>query len=177
MPAHPAAAPVGPLPGTRPHAAAKAFASLVIAACLGMQLYVIARPSGHLWWPFLDYPMYASAALPGQVYRLRELRAVACDGSGRRWKIRARTIAHQEGRLARTLSSIVNDGPLAARYRARLGRMTTANVTPRPCALEVWERAVAVNAEGVDENALRVPRWQRVHEWLIAPTGSTSSRR
>lgn len=139
---------------------------MVIVACLALQSYAVLRPRGARWWPFVDYPMYARSASAGEVLRLRELRARSCDDPPRAWRVEARRLGEQESRFNHELSVIAADRPSAARHRARFARVAAAQLTRRPCALQIWERTVRIGVEGADD-ALRAPRWTPLREWRV----------
>jgi hypothetical protein len=150
-----------------PRAVKKALAGVVITVCLAAQLYAILRPSGARWWPFVDYPMYSRSYSEGATFRVRELRVRTCEEKPRVWKVWPRTIGYQSWRYLGELSSIAADHPVARTYRSVLSRLVSAHVTPRPCALQVWERAVTVTREGVDVSSVRQPRWRPLREWRV----------
>lgn len=150
-----------------PRRGAKARAALVVAGVLALQGYVVARPRAARWYPFVDYPMYARSAREGEVLRLRELRARTCEAAPRTWRVTAWQVGEQESRFHRELSLIAAGRPGARRHRARLSRTVAARPGPRPCALQLWERAVVLEADGADARALRVPRWTPLREWRV----------
>jgi hypothetical protein len=147
--------------------AAKALAAVVIVVCLVTQVYVIVRPSEARLWPFLSYPMYSRSYSVGATFRLRELRARTCGERPQTWKVEPPTIGYRGFRYWGELSTIATDRPIARRYRADLSRLVSAHVAPRPCALQVWERALVLTREGVDASALRNPRWTPLREWRV----------
>jgi hypothetical protein len=129
---------------------------------------VSVRPSEGRLWPFLSYPMYSRSHSPDKTVRMRELRVRTCGAGSRVWKVEPSTIGYQAGyRYTGELGAIARGRPNARRYRATMSHLAGTHVEPRPCALQLWERAVTMTRDGVDPAALRTPRWVPLLEWLV----------
>lgn len=145
----------------------KLLAVMVIASCLGAQVYAAAWPSGARWWPFMNYPMYSRSYPPGRTVASYQLRALGCGAEPEARRIGARQLGYRDGHFRGELSAIARDRPKAPRHRARLSRLAGARLTPRPCALQVWGRRVALTRAGVSAAALRDMQWTLLREWRV----------
>lgn len=144
----------------------KALAAVVISGCLGFQTLEIFTPHQGRLWPFIDYPMYSQSFRPPGTFRTIELRSVSCDGSGMR-QIEAPAIGQPRYRLRTRLRAIAADEEGAAQHRIILSRMVAAEIEPRPCELQVWERSVNINTDGVDPSEFTAGRWTMRGQWLV----------
>lgn len=172
----PVPSPVLPSGAARASALWKGLATLVIAACLGVQILAIVRPQNERLYPFIDYPMYARSSQPGKVYRTRGLWAETCEAGPRAWRVEPEVLGYQPYPLRDRLAAIVSGRPSAAHYQAELGRAARARLTPRPCALTVRERAVALTPAGVDPEAFTHPRWTVRATWRIDAAAEGTAR-
>jgi hypothetical protein len=145
----------------------KLLAAMVIASCLGAQVYAAARPSGARWWPFMDYPMYSRSYPPGRTVASYQLRALGCGAEPEARTIGARQLGYRDDHFRGELSAIARDRPNARRHRARLSRLAGTRIAPRPCALQLWGRRVALTRAGVGAAALRDLRWTLLREWRV----------
>jgi len=145
----------------------KLLAVMVIASCLGAQVYAAAWPSGARWWPFMNYPMYSRSYPPGRTVASYQLRALGCGAEPEARRIGARQLGYRDGHFRGELIAIARDRPKAPRHRARLSRLAGARLTPRPCALQVWGRRAALTRAGVSAAALRDMQWTLLREWRV----------
>jgi hypothetical protein len=143
----------------------KGLVSVVIAVCLGAQSFAVLRASGARWYPFVDYPMYATSRPPGAIRRVHELWARTCDEPARTWQVEPPALGYQHDHFLGELGSIAADRPSALRYRTRLAALARTRLVPRPCALLLMERTISTTREGVDSDALRTPRRVPLREW------------
>jgi len=112
--------------------------------------------------------MYSRSHSAGAAVRVQELRARTCGERPQTWKVEPRAIGYQDANhYFGELRAIAADRPASRRYRADLSRLVRDRIGPRPCVLQVWERAVTVTREGVDASALRTPRWMPLREWHV----------
>ena len=155
-----------------PVAAWKGLASTVIVVCLGVQAYAVVRPNGARLYPFLAYPMYSRSRPPGETYQVRELWARTCDAHPRAWQFDRRALGYVDTRFLVALGGAVGDRPAARRYRAQIADFARAHLTPRPCVIQVWMRAVPTTRAGVDVDALRHPRRVLLWEWPVDDPGA-----
>ena len=158
-----------------PIAVWKGLASVVIVVCLAAQTYAAVRPSGVRFYPFIDYPMYAHSRHSGETFHLRELWARTCGARPRAWKVEARTLGFQDSHYLIGLNSARGERPFARRYRARLSELARTHLEPRPCVLQLWERAVPTTRDGVDVSAIRHPKRTLLVEWSVDLPGTTGA--
>jgi hypothetical protein len=145
----------------------KALAALVITFCLSVQLYAIVRQSGVRRWPFVDYPMFSQSYAVGATFQMLELRARTCAETPQEWKVEPRTLGYFRWVYWSRLKEIIEDRPRAGEYRSDMSRFVGVRAALRPCALQVWERAVTITRNGVDTSALRNSRWTPLVEWQV----------
>jgi hypothetical protein len=147
-----------------PVLAKKSLAAVVIVVCLALQLHAIVRPAGARIWPFLDFPMYSDAHHEGDAIRMHELRGRNCGAPPTISTIHPYSLHLLAFRYRRMLRRIAADHSTAAELRRSLSHLVGTSVTPRPCALQVWERGVVVTRQGARPTN---PQWQPVREWEI----------
>jgi hypothetical protein len=144
----------------------KVLAIIVIVFCLSVQTYVIVRPSGERWWPFLSFPMYSRSFSSGATLRMRDLRARTCGEKPQIWKVEPPAIGYMGYPHGDRLRGIAEGRPTARDYRADLSRLVGVHVAPRPCALQVWEGVVTMTRDGFNAS-LHTPRWTPIVEWPV----------
>ena len=144
--------------------AKKSLVAAVVVSCLALQLHAIVRPAGARLWPFLDFPMYSDSYHEGDAVTMHELRGRSCGTAPAVSPIPASTLHLLPFRYRRMLRRIVADRPTAAELRGRFSNLVGTSVTPRPCALQVWERGVVVTRRGARPTN---PQWQPIREWAI----------
>lgn len=142
----------------------KSLVVVVVVACLALQLRAIVRPAGARLWPFLDFPMYSDSHREGDAIEMHELRGRSCGATPAVSPISAYSLHLQAFRYRRMLRRIVADHSTAAELRRSLSHLVSTSVTPRPCALQVWERGVVVTRRGVRPTN---PQWHPLREWAI----------
>lgn len=147
--------------------AMKALASIVITVCLASQTYAIVRPSDPRFYPFLSYPMYSSSRGPGETIVVRDLWARTCDDGGPSWKIDPRDLGYQDIHSIGEFSAIARGRPASLAERTRLSALARSRLTPRPCVLELRERAVPTTRDGVDLSVIRDSRGVLIGEWGV----------
>ncbi|MHB1222783.1 MAG: hypothetical protein ACYC2G_01860 [Gemmatimonadaceae bacterium] len=150
----------------------KLLASIVIVVCLGAQIQAAARPDDARLFPFLSYPMYSRSRGPGETIRVRDLWARTCDDGQRSWKVDPRELGYQDKHSIGEFSAIAHDRPGALTQRTHLSALARARLTPRPCVLQLRERAVPTTRDGVDASALRDSRGILLREWSVDDPGA-----
>jgi hypothetical protein len=158
----------------------KAFASVVCIVILGAQIAAMIPPEGlkprqPKFWPFVNYPMYATARHAGDVFRVPELRAYPCDGG------EPVTLPDTSLRIPRfefwdLLDRVANPRPGAggaapdpmSDKSVRLVTRLIASAAPgRFCRAEVRQRDYVMGSEGWDP--AKDPPVRTMRTWSLLP--------
>lgn len=149
--------------------AAKGLVSLGIAGVLAAQVAaMLPGTDGSWYWPFVNYPMYSEARLPGTTFSFHRIRVTGCDSP-------ADTLVFDAGTLPATLFTLRNifmtatggrDGrmPADAMHEARetLGALATQAAGRPLCDFEIREQRFVIGRSGLER--ADVP-WRAVATW------------
>ena len=155
----------------------KAFATVVCVAVLGAQLATIIPPEGLVprrprFWPFTNYPMYATARHPGDVFQVHELRAYPCGGgdpvvldhtSVRMPKFNFWDVLEQAANPPHRAGG--NPDPAEDPNLRLLTRLIATQVAGSYCTAEVRQKGYVMRAEGWDP-AHDIP-WHTMRAWSL----------
>jgi hypothetical protein len=128
----------------------KFVASGVCAAILGLQLWVSFPVSKELrawYWPFLPYPMYATARERDDYFLAPELRVARCGSASFETVLRADQLgtSTQKLNIALVHTAKAPTAPASTRTEARLSGAIEAQFPGRFCAASSWVRTVSVS--------------------------------
>jgi hypothetical protein len=128
----------------------KPVAAGICAAILGAQLWVsfpISKELRAWYWPFLPYPMYATAHERGDVLFLPQLRVATC-GSPRYDKVLTAAdvgVSAEQLKLALVYIARAPHAPRADRASKSLSDAIEAQHPGRYCKASAWLRVVSVS--------------------------------
>lgn len=150
----------------------KWFAGAVSALILGFQVLAIqpgGRFAGTWYWPFTNYPMYASAHHEGDIVTVRRLVGVSC-GSAETRELTYRDLRALSDWFKFQLDRIASGGGADGDRKRRRG---VAAITERVrlylagevCQVELWQKAMRLSRDL--SGAASVPS-VLVHRWTVA---------
>ena len=138
----------------------KGLAVAVIVGVLAVQGYVLLPGTPTYYWPFTDYPMYATAHHVGEAVQLQRLRAERCDG--RVEDAPAHRLPMPRYRYWTMLHSITTGRPEAAAQRDSLEHVLHRMLGERPCRIVVVERRWVLEPDGY---RIEAPEYEPVYAW------------
>jgi hypothetical protein len=128
----------------------KAFVISVIVVMVGGQLAAIVPPEGlvrrsHRFWPFMNYPMYATPRHAGDVYRVPSVRITRCSGAEEPAPPDA--LGLSEYRYREVLRQIA-DARGRSSNRALITHLVTARIAADACRIGIHERGYVMTRNG-----------------------------
>jgi hypothetical protein len=143
----------------------KAFAVGVIVVMLGGQTAAMIPPEGivmrrHWYWPFVNYPMYATPRHAGDVFRVHELQITRCGSAPE--TVSHRTLGMGVFRYWETLERIADQSD-NTEDRELITRLVTSRVGSDACTISVRERGYVLAPAGWNP-ANDIP-WHVVQSW------------
>jgi hypothetical protein len=128
----------------------KAFVVSMIVMMLGGQFAAIIPPEGavrrsHRFWPFMNYPMYATPRHAGDVHRVPSLWVRRCNGAEEPAPPTA--LGLSEYHYRETLRHIA-DAPADSPDRALVTHLVTAHVEADACRISIHERGYVMTRDG-----------------------------
>lgn len=146
----------------------KFLLSVVIAAVLGLQLWIILPPGRHgVWyWPFMEYPMYSGAHTAGESVMMRDIRISGCGPQAHR-SIVTDTLNIPFVRYSALLNSVVSKNertPERDSLAALLGHAIETRYGAHWCEAQILARPIPVaNFDWTVPATPMVP----VYEWTL----------
>jgi hypothetical protein len=128
----------------------KAFAVGVIVVILGGQLAAIVPPEGavrrsHRFWPFMNYPMYATPRHAGDVHRVPSVWVTRCNGAEEPAPPSALGLSDYR---YREMLQHVADAPADTTDRALISHLVTARIAADACRISIHERGYVMTRDG-----------------------------
>ena len=133
----------------------RACAIVVIISVLGVQAWTMLPPGSPpqgRYWPFMDYPMYATARRVGDSLVRYDLRVDTCEPGAEPMSTSSRDLRLGQSRLPHLLAMAARPStdrdqrPLAA---ADTIRILVRRVEPRVCAVQIWRQILVMTAAGM----------------------------